>query len=68
MPLFKMHRVHVPVNRGKEKKIRCPGYLEQNFIKMAGKTAHLSKVNPQKLITSQSGITTTQLEGHSERR
>lgn len=43
-----MPRVRVPVKRGKEQKIPCPGYLENKFHEMVAKTAHLPDDNLKK--------------------
>ena len=57
-----MPRVRVPVTRGKEKKIPCPGYLEHKFQEMVDKAAHLPDDNLKKIRTSQSGITIAPLD------
>ena len=44
-----MPRVRVPVKRGKEQKIPCPGYLENKFHEMVAKTAHLPDDNLKKI-------------------
>lgn len=47
-----MPPVRVPVNRGEEKKIMCPGYLERKFNEMVEKSEYLPDDNPKKLKTS----------------